>query len=61
MMTSDASHNQPASGRGMDVDYNMKIDGDDYSILVNGKFTGDFTDFSVNMNAEFTKSEVYIL
>ena len=57
-MMADATHNQAEPGSGMDLDYNMNVNGDDFDMVMHGKFTGDLKDFSLNVNADYTKSEV---
>ena len=60
-MTADATHNKAETGSGMDLDYNMNVNGDDFDIVMHGKFLGDFKDFNLQVNADYTKSEVSVL
>ena len=46
---------------GMNFDYNFNVDADDFNVLMNGKVTGQPTDFNFNMETTYTKTEVFFL
>ena len=47
--------------KGMNFDYNFNVDADDFNVLMNGKVTGQPTDFNFNMETTYTKTEVFFL
>ena len=43
----------------LDMEYEMKIEADDFNVDVNGKVTGNLKDLDFHMDATYTKSEVF--
>ena len=45
-------------GEDLDFDYNLKIEADDFDVVMDGKVTGSSKDFSLHMDTNYNKVEV---